>query len=66
MTPKEVVQKGYDSFAAGDMGTIKSLMHEEAVIKVNGMHKFSGTHHGPDASSMIFLHTFQVILRILK
>ena len=48
MTPKEVVQKGYDSFAAGDMGTIKSLMHEEAVIKVNGMHKFSGAYHGPD------------------
>ena len=48
MTPKEVVQKGYESFAAGDMGTIKSLMHEEAVIKVNGMHKFSGTYHEPD------------------
>ena len=48
MTPKEVVQKGYESFAAGDMGTIKSLMHEEAVIKVNGMHKFSGAYHGPD------------------
>ena len=24
-------------------------MHEEAVIKVNGMHKFSRTYHGPDS-----------------
>ena len=42
MTPKELVQKGYESFAVGDMATIKSLFHEQAVIKVNGMHKFSG------------------------
>ena len=55
MTPKEVVQKGYESFAAGDMGTIKSLMHEEAVTKVNGMHKFSGTYHGPDSFINDFL-----------
>ena len=66
MIPKEVVQKGYESFAAGDMGTIKSLMHEEAVIKVNGMQKFLGPIMDLIASSMIFLHTFQVILKILK
>ena len=55
MTPKEIVQKGYDSFATGDMATIKSLMHEKAVIKVNGMHKFSGTYHGPDSFINDFL-----------
>ena len=49
MTPKELVQKGYESFAVGDMATIKSLFHDQAVIKVNGMHKFSGTYHGPDS-----------------
>ena len=55
MTPKELVQKGYDSFAVGDMATIKSLFHEQAVIKVNGMHKFSGTYHGPDSFINDFL-----------
>ena len=55
MTPKEVVQKGYESFAAWDIATIKSLMHEEAVIKVNGMHKFSRTYHGPDSFINDFL-----------
>jgi ketosteroid isomerase-like protein len=55
MTPKEIVQKGYDSFATGDMATIKSLMHEKAVIKVNGMHKFSGTYHGSDSFIKDFL-----------
>ena len=55
MTPKEIIQKGYESFAAGDMATIKSLMHEEAVIKVNGMHKFSRTYNGPDSFINDFL-----------
>ena len=55
MTPKELVQKGYESFAVGDMATIKSLFHEQAVIKVNGMHKFSGTYHGPDSFINDFL-----------
>ncbi len=65
MTPKELVQKGYESFAVGDMATIKSLFHEQAVIKVNGMHKFSGT-MDQIALLMISLLTFQVILKILK
>ena len=30
-------------------------MHEEAVIKVNGMHKFSRTYHGPDSFINDFL-----------
>ena len=55
MTPKEIVQKGYDSFAVGDMATIKTLMHDEAIIKVNGMHKFSGTYNGPDDFIQNFL-----------
>jgi ketosteroid isomerase-like protein len=55
MTPKELVQKGYESFSVGDMATIKSLFHEQAVIKVNGMHKFSGTYHGPDSFINDFL-----------
>ncbi len=46
MTPKEVVQKGYDCFTSGDMETFVGLFHDDCVITMNGMHKFSGTYHG--------------------
>ena len=48
MTPKEVVQKGYDCFSTGDMATFKTLFSDSAIIKNNGMHKFSGTYHGAE------------------
>ena len=46
MTPKEVVQKGYDCFSTGDMETFVGLFHEDVTVFMNGMHKFSGTHNG--------------------
>ena len=46
MTPKEVVQKGYDCFASGDMETFVGLFHENCTATINGMHKFSGTYSG--------------------
>jgi ketosteroid isomerase-like protein len=46
MTPKEVVQKGYDCFASGDMETFVKLFHEDCTVTINGMHKFSGTCNG--------------------
>ena len=46
MTPKEVVQKGYDCFTSGDMETFVGLFHDECVVTMNGMHKFSGTYNG--------------------
>ena len=48
MTPKEVVQKNYECFSTGDMVTFRTLYAENAVVKVNGIHKLSGTYHGPD------------------
>ena len=48
MTPKEVVQKGYDCFASGDMETFVKLFHEDCTVTINGMHKFSGTCNGID------------------
>ena len=29
MTPKEIVQKGYDCFSTGDMETFVGLFHED-------------------------------------
>ena len=46
MTPKEVVQKGYDCFSTGDMETFVGLFHEDVTVVMNGMHKFSGTYNG--------------------
>ena len=46
MEPKDIVQKAYDCFASGDMETFASLWSDDAVIVVNGMHKFSGTYNG--------------------
>ena len=43
MTPKEVVQQGYDCFSTGDMETFVGLFHEDFKVFMNGMHKFSGT-----------------------
>ena len=48
MTPKEVVQKNYECFTTGDMTTFRTLYAENAVVKVNGIHKLSGIYHGPD------------------
>ena len=49
MTPKEVVQKGYEYFATGDMAGMCSIMDENATVKNNGMHKFSKTYKGVDS-----------------
>ena len=46
MTPKEVVQKGYDCFSTGDMKTFVGLFHEDVKVVMNGMHKLSGTYNG--------------------
>jgi ketosteroid isomerase-like protein len=48
MIPKEVVQKNYECFTTGDMTTFRTLYAENAIVKVNGIHKLSGTYHGPD------------------
>ena len=46
MTPKEIVTKNYECFNTGDMETFVSLYDEEVMVKINGMHRFSGTYNG--------------------
>jgi len=46
MTPKEVIAKNYECFNTGDMQTFVSLYHEDVVVTINGMHRFSGVHKG--------------------
>ena len=49
MTPKDVVAKNYECFNTGDMETFISLYHNDVVVTINGMHRFSGTHRGIEA-----------------
>ena len=49
MTPKEVIAKNYECFNTGDMETFVSLYHDDVVVTINGMHRFSGVHKGLDA-----------------
>ena len=50
MAHKDTVKKLYDSFSTGDMDTMMSLMHDDAQVIINGMHRFSGTY---DKSSLL-------------
>ena len=45
MAHKDTVKKLYDSFSTGDMDTMMSLMHDDAQVIINGMHRFSGTYN---------------------
>jgi ketosteroid isomerase-like protein len=46
MTPKEIIEKNYECFNTGDMETFVSLYHDDVVVTINGMHRFSGVHKG--------------------
>ena len=46
MTPKEVVLKSYEAFAAGDMATLASLCAEDMVVKMGGTMPVSGSYTG--------------------
>ena len=46
MTPKEIIEKNYECFQTGDMETFITLYYENALIVINGTHRFSGTHNG--------------------
>ena len=50
MAHKDTVKKLYDSFSTGDMDTMMSLLHDDAKVIINGMHRFSGTY---DKSSLL-------------
>ena len=46
MTPKEVVLRGYQLFAEGDVNGLEKINHENALFMVNGDHKRSGEYKG--------------------
>ena len=46
MTPKEVVLRGYQLFAEGDVNGLEKINHETALFMVNGEYKRSGEYKG--------------------
>ena len=46
MTPKEVVLRGYQLFAEGDVNSLEKINHETALFMVNGDLKRSGEYKG--------------------
>jgi len=48
MTPKDLVLSGYQAFSEGDLGRLSEVFHKNAVIKINGNHKYSRTYQGFD------------------
>ena len=46
MTPKEVVLRGYQLFAEGDVNGLEKINHKTALFMVNGDHKRSGEYKG--------------------
>jgi len=49
MTPKEVVKKSYEAFAAGDMPTLASLCADDMAVKMGGEMPISGEYNGFEA-----------------
>ena len=49
MTPKEVVKKSYEAFAAGDMATLASLCAEDMTVKMGGLMPVSGEYNSFEA-----------------
>ena len=49
MTPKEVVKKSYEAFAAGDLPTLASLCAEDMAVKMGGEMPISGEYNGFEA-----------------
>ncbi len=45
----QVVLRGFQAFAEGDMATMKGLFHDDAVWHTPGNNPYSGDHSGVDA-----------------
>ena len=66
MTPKEVVKKSYEAFAAGDMPTLASLCAEDMAVKMGGEMPISGEYNGFEAWANGQLAKMQVLWPNLK
>jgi ketosteroid isomerase-like protein len=66
MTPKEVVKKSYEAFAAGDMPTLASLCAEDTAVKMGGEMPIFGDYTGFEAWATGQLAKTQALWRNFK
>ena len=66
MTPKEVVKKSYEAFAAGDMPTLASLCAEDMAVKMGGEMPISGEYNGFEAWANGQLAKMQAIVNMFE
>jgi uncharacterized protein len=57
---EELVRKGYDAFARGDMDTLRELFDPEIVWHFPGRSSLAGDHRGPDAVLGFFGRTMEL------
>jgi ketosteroid isomerase-like protein len=57
---EELVRKGYDAFASGDMDTLRELFDPEIVWHFPGRSPLAGDHRGPDAVLGFFGRTMEL------
>jgi ketosteroid isomerase-like protein len=48
MTPRELVLSGHQAFSEGDLGSLAQVFHKNAIIRINGDHKYSREYRGFD------------------
>jgi uncharacterized protein len=57
---EELVRRGYDAFARGDMDTLRELFDREIVWHFPGRSPLAGDHRGPDAVLGFFGRTTEL------
>ena len=56
----ETVRKGYAAFSSGDMDTLMSLYHDDAVHIVPGASQISGAHKGKESILGLYGRLFEL------
>ena len=57
---EELVRRGFDAFATGDVDTLRELLDQDAVWHAPGRNPVAGDHQGVDAILGFFARTMEV------
>jgi ketosteroid isomerase-like protein len=57
---EELVRRGFDAFATGDVDTLRELFDQDAVWHAPGRNSLAGDHQGVDAILGFFARTMEV------
>jgi uncharacterized protein len=57
---EELVRRGFDAFATGDVNMLRDLFHQDAVWHAPGRNSLAGDHQGVEAILGFFARTMEV------